>query len=401
MMRMHGFDERRLDRLREVVHGHVDRDAIGGVAWLAARDGDVEAGVAGALTRGEPSPVRRDSLFRISSMTKPVVSVGALVLVEECRLRLDDPVDDLLPELADRRVLVDPYGPVDGETVPAARPITVRDVLTFRLGLGMDFAGPWPQPLLEAMAELGLGAGPPEPQVPPAPDEWMRRLSTLPLVRQPGERWLYNTGSDVLGVLIARASEQPLDAFLRERVLGPLGMAGTGFATTDVDRLGTCYATNPESGERTVYDPPDGQWSTPPAFPSGAAGLVSTVDDVHAFAHMLLAGGRLPDGGRLLSRASVEAMTIDHTGAGPGVPGPSLDGSVGWGLGVGVVVRRTGPTQTVGSYGWEGGLGSSWANDPGERVAGVVLTTDAFTGPFPPPAPVRDFWTCVYAALGD
>jgi CubicO group peptidase (beta-lactamase class C family) len=398
---MNGFDQRRLDRLRSVVQEHVDRDAVGGVAWLVSRDDDVEAGVAGTLTRGEPAPVRPDSLFRISSMTKPIVAVAALVLVEECRLRLDDPVDDLLPELADRRVLVDPHGPVDGETVPAARTITARDVLTFRLGLGMDFEGPWPQPSLEAMAELGLGAGAPEPQVPPAPDEWMRRLSTQPLVRQPGERWLYNTGSDVLGVLIARASGQALDAFLRERVLDPLGMASSGFATTELDRLGSCYATNPETGERTVYDPPDGQWSTPPAFPSGAAGLVSTVDDVHAFAHMLLAGGRLPDGPRLLSRASVEAMTTDHIGAGPGVPGPSPDGSLGWGLGVGVVVRRNGPTHTVGSYGWDGGLGSSWGNDPGERVAGVILTTDAFTGPFPPPAVVRDFWTCAYAALAD
>jgi CubicO group peptidase (beta-lactamase class C family) len=398
---MSGFDGHRLERLRGVVQEHADRGAVGGVAWLASRDDDVEVGVAGTLTRGEPEPVRRDSLFRISSMTKPIVAVAALVLVEECRLRLDEPVDDLLPELADRRVLVDPYGPVDGETVPAARPITVRDLLTFRFGLGMDFAGPWPQPVLEAMAVLDLGAGPPEPQVPPAPDEWMRRLATLPLVRQPGERWLYNTGSDVLGVLIGRASGEPLDAFLRERVLVPLGMTSTGFATTHIDRLGSCYARNPETGERSVFDPPDGQWSTPPAFPSGAAGLVSTVDDVHAFARMLLAGGRLPDGPRLLSRASVEAMTTDHLGAGPDVPGPSPDGSQGWGLGVGVTVRRTGPTPNVGSYGWAGGLGSSWANDPRERVAGVVLTTDMFTQPFPPPAIVQDFWTCVYASLGD
>jgi CubicO group peptidase (beta-lactamase class C family) len=400
-MHMSGFDQHRLDRLNTVVQQHVASDTVGGVAWLVSRDDDVEVGVAGTLSRGEPEPVRRDSLFRISSMTKPIVAVAALVLVEECRLRLDDPVDDLLPELADRRVLVDPHGPVDGETVPATRPITVRDLLTFRLGLGMDFSAPWPQPLLEAMGERSLGGGPPEPQVPPAPDEWMRRLSTLPLVRQPGERWLYNTGSDVLGVLIARASGQPLDAALRERVLVPLGMTSTGFAATQVDRLGTCYARNPETGERVVYDAPDGQWSTPPAFPSGAAGLVSTLDDMHAFARMLLAGGRPPEGPRLLSRASVEAMTTDHIGAGPDVPGPSPDGSQGWGLGVGVTVRRTGPGPNVGSYGWAGGLGSSWANDPRERVTGVLLTTDTFTRPFPPPAIVQDFWTCLYAALGD
>src|SRR5690606_27304512 len=121
---------------------------------------------------------------RISSMTKPITAVGAIALVEDCRLRLDDPVDELLPELADRRVLADPRGPIDGATGPANRPITVRDVLTFRLGLGMDFEAPWPQPLLEAMDERGLGSGPPRPQVPPEPDEWMRRLSTLPLLHQ-------------------------------------------------------------------------------------------------------------------------------------------------------------------------------------------------------------------------
>jgi CubicO group peptidase (beta-lactamase class C family) len=398
---MSGFDPGRLQRLRDVVADHVDRDTVGGVAWLAARDDDVEVGVAGSLTRGEDEPVRRDTIFRISSMTKPITAVGALTLVEECRLRLDDPVDELLPELADRCVLVDPRGPMDGDTVPAHRPVTVRDVLTLRLGLGMDFEAPWPQPLLEAMSDLGMGAGPPEPQVPPGPDEWMRRLSTLPLLFQPGERWLYDTGSDVLGVLVARAAGQPLDGFLRERVFQPLGMVDTGFATAHAERLGSCYTINPETGERMVYDPPNGQWAEPPAFPSGAAGLVSTLDDMHAFARMLLSGGRLPSGSRLMSRASVEAMTTDQIGADRGASGPSADGSHGWGFGVGVGVRRVGPAQTVGSYGWAGGLGSSWANDPGERLIGVVLTTDMFTAAFPPPAVIRDFWTCAYAAFDD
>jgi CubicO group peptidase (beta-lactamase class C family) len=268
---MSGFDRARLERLGDVMAAHVKRDTTGGVAWLAARDEDVEVGVAGALTRGEPEPVRRDSIFRIASMTKPIVAVGALVLVEECQLRLDDKVDDLLPELADRRVLVDPRGPMDGDTVPAERPITVRDVLTFRLGLGMDFEAPWPQPLFEAMGALGMGGGPPQPQVPPEPDEWIRRLSTLPLLYQPGERWLYDTGSDVLGVLIARAAGQPLDMFLRQQVFEPLGMLDTGFATLQLDRLGSCYTISPETGERLVYDPPGGQWSKPPAFPRAAA----------------------------------------------------------------------------------------------------------------------------------
>lgn len=398
---MNEIDPRALERLRDVMSGHVEKDTVGGVVWLAARGDAVETGVAGVLTRGEPAPVRRDSIFRVASMTKPIVAVGALILVEECALRLQDPVDELLPELADRRVLVDGRGPLDGDAVPALRPITVHDVLTFRLGLGMDFEAPWPQPLLEAMGELGLGMGPPEPQGPPEPDEWMRRLSTLPLLYQPGERWLYNTGADVLGVLIARAAGEPLPDFLRTRVLEPLGMVDTGFSTTRIDRFGTCYTTDPESGERNVFDSPDGQWSTPPAFPQGGAGLVSTLDDFHAFGRMLLSGGRLPDGARLLSRASVDAMTIDQIGANGTAVGPSPDGSQGWGFGVGVQVRRTGLGPTIGGYGWAGGLGTSWGNDPSKGLVGVVLTTDAFASAFPPPAVIQDFWTCVYAAIDD
>jgi CubicO group peptidase (beta-lactamase class C family) len=398
---MSGFDHAALHRLNEIMARHVADGTVGGLAWLAACGEEVEVGVAGTLTRGDAAPVGRDSIFRIASMTKPILAVGALTLVEECRLRLDEPVDDLLPEFADRRVLVEPRGPVDGATVPANRPITVRDVLTFQLGLGMDFSAPWPQPLLEAMAALGLGAGPPEPQTPPGPDEWIRRLATLPLAYQPGERWLYHTGSDVLGVLMARAAGQPLDVVLQERVFEPLGMADTGFATSQIDRLGSCYTKDPDTGAPTVYDPPDGQWSKPPAFPSGGGGLVSTLDDMHAFGRLLVNGGRLPDGFRLVSPASVAAMTCDQLGTGPGSPGPSLDGSQGWGFGVGVQVRRTGLGPTVGSYGWAGGLGSSWGNDPNHDLVGVVLTTDAFTSAFPPPRSIQDFWTGVYAALRD
>jgi CubicO group peptidase (beta-lactamase class C family) len=395
-----GFDRQRLDRLTEVMAGHVVDGSLGGAAWLAARDDDVVVGCVGVRTRGADEPVQRDTIFRIASMTKPIVAVAALILVEECRLRVDEPIEELLPELADRRVLVDPRGPIDGETVPAKRPITLYDVLTFRLGWGMDFEAPWPQPLLEAMSELGIGSGPPQPQEVVAPDEWARRLATLPLLYQPGERWLYNTGSDVLGVLVARAAGQPLDVFLRERVFEPLGMSDTGFATQHVDRLGTCYTTNPETGEPVVYDPPGGQWSTPPAFASGGGGLVSTIDDYHAFARMLLSEGTLPDGSRLLSPAAVRAMTSDQLAV-PGGGGPSPDGSQGWGFGVGVTLRRTGIATTPGAYGWAGGLGSSWANDPTQRLLGVVLTTDMFTSAFPPPETIQDFWTCFYAAIDD
>jgi CubicO group peptidase (beta-lactamase class C family) len=395
------FDPDRIARIHDVMAGHVEHDRVGGVAWLAACGDDVRIGVAGRLTRTEDTPVARDSIFRIASITKPIVAVAALLLVEEFRLRFDEPVDDLLPELADRRVLLDPLGPIDGDTEPARRPITLDDVLTFRLGLGMDFAAPFPQPLIEAMDALGIGTAPPMPQVTPEPDEWMAKLSTLPLLHQPGERWLYHVGADVLGVLIARAAEQPLEVFVRERVLEPLGMRDTAFATPDVDRLGSCYVRDPVTRAPVLFDPPEGQWATAPRFSSGSGGLVSTVDDVRAFGRMLLAGGRLPDGTRLLSRASVAAMTTDHLGVATGAPGPSPDGSQGWGLGVGVLVRRTGLGPGAGAYGWTGGLGSVWANDPTDDIVGVVLSTDAFEGPFPPPQVIQDFWTGVYAAIDE
>jgi CubicO group peptidase (beta-lactamase class C family) len=298
--------------------------------------------------------------------------------------------------------LVDSHGPIDGETVAADRPITVHDVLTFRTGIGMDFDAPFPQPLLDAIDGLGIATAPPAPQVAPEPDEWIRRLGTLPLLHQPGARWTYHYSADILGVLIARAAGRPFEVVLRERVLDPLGMSDTAFAATDIARLGSSYERDPGTGAPVVFDPPDGQWVTPPAFPSAGGGLVSSVDDLHAFGRMLLARGRLPDGGYLVSPAAVEVMTTDQLCVPAGRPGGvTPDGSQGWGFGLGVQLRRTGLGPTVGAYGWTGGLGSSWANDPNHDVVGIVLTTDAFAGAFPMPAVIRDFWTDVYSALDD
>jgi CubicO group peptidase (beta-lactamase class C family) len=291
-------------------------------------------------------------------------------------------------------VLRDPEGPIT-ETVPAHRPITLRDLLTFRLGLGMDFANfDRPQPVLERIAELGVGSGPPRPQEPPAPDEWMRRLGTLPLSYQPGERWLYHIGSEVTGVLVARAAGQPLAEFLGERIFEPLGMSDTGFFVPPdrLDRFGPCWTTKPDTGTIDEYDPASGQWSTPPPFPSGGGGLVSTVDDYAAFADLLLGEGRAR-GQRIVSPASVAAMVTAHVETGPD-PAAGL----GWGFGVGVQLRRTGVVRSQGSYGWDGGLGSSWVNDPVEGLTGVLLTNRTFSSPVPPPV-VQDFWTCAYTAL--
>ena len=201
---------------------------------------------------GQRSTVRRlqrDSLFRVASFTKPIVAAAAMILVDELRLSMDSPVDDLLPELAHPVVLRQPDGPLD-DTVPAGRPITLRDLLTFRLGLG-ESDNP---ALRQREEELELRTfGPPVPRTPLEPDEWMRRLGTLPLQFQPGERWLYSTGSHVLGVLIARATGQPLEDFLRERIFEPLGMHDTGFTASDPARLTTAYVGD------DVLDPAVGQ----------------------------------------------------------------------------------------------------------------------------------------------
>ncbi len=394
------FDPTRLARLHDVLVRHVETGGVPGLAWMVARHGEAHAGAAGTLTAGGDVPVERESLFRISSMTKPLTAAAALVLVEECRIRLDDPVDEFLPELADRRVLARPDGPVD-DTVPAARAVTLRDLLTFRLGLGMDFAATGPQTAMQVMVEQGIEVGPPAPGRGLPPDEWMRRIGAVPLERQPGERWLYHTSAEVLSVLIARVAGQPFPDFLRERLFEPLGMGGTAFSVADGDleRFGPVYWTDPETGERTEYDAPDGQWSAPPMFPNGADGLVSTVDDYLAFAEMLLGGGEAR-GARILSGPTVRAMTNDQLTDEQRRTGPDPTGATGWGFGVGVCVQGVNPARGAGCYGWDGGMGSTWSNDPGEDLVGILLMNQAFSAPMPP-AVVTDFWTATYAAIAD
>jgi CubicO group peptidase (beta-lactamase class C family) len=380
--------------MQSVLEGHVTRGAVPGLVWLIARGDDVRAGALGVRDVETRAPMTRDTLFRISSMTKPVTAVAALILLEECRLRLDDPVDELLPELADRRVLAVPGGSLDA-TVPAARPVTVRDLLTSRLGLGMDFSGA-PQPSMARLSASGLNAGPPAPARNPGPDGYLKLLGSVPLEHQPGERWMYHTSYDVLGALVGRASGTSYDAFLTERLLTPLGMRDTGFAVPNENlaRFGPSYATDPGSGVRALFDPSHGQWATPPAFPGGGDGLVSTADDFLRFAEILRRGGR-----PLLSRASVAAMTVDHlTPQQHAAAGPDQDGALGWGFGVGVQLRRTGLTRSPGSYGWDGGMGTTWCNDPAEDLIAILMTNQMWTSPNPPPV-ARDFLTCAYTAL--
>ena len=397
-----GLSRARLNRMHDFMAGYVERGEVPGLVTLVSRRGEVHVDVIGTQAFGDATPMRSDTIFRISSMTKPVIAVATMILIEECKLRMDDPVDTLLPELSERQVLKRFDGPLD-DTVPAKRAITVRDLLTFRLGFGQVMASPDAYPILKAANELQIGMGPPSPSTMPPPDEWMRRLGGLPLMHQPGEQWMYNTGSDVLGVLIARASGQPLETFLRERIFEPLGMKDTGFSVPEasLDRLATSYWTNPTSGKRTVYDEPmGGQWSCPPSFPSGAGGLVSTIDDYLAFGQMLLSQGK-HHGERILSRLSVEAMTTDQlTPEQKAVSSlvPGFFDNHGWGFGVSIITRRDDISAVPGRYGWDGGMGTSWYSDPREEMVIILLTQCPFT----PPHPLNvDFWTLAYQAIDD
>src|SRR6266568_1067922 len=399
-----GLSKARLSRMHEVMAGYVERGDVPGLVTLVSRRGEVHVDVIGTQAFKDPDPMRRDTIFRISSMTKPIIAVATMILVEECKLRLDEAVDALLPELAERQVLKRLDGPLD-DTVPAERPITVRDLLTFRMGFGQMLAPPDAYPILSAANEQQIGMGPPSPSTMPAPDEWMRRLGSLPLMHQPGEQWMYNTGSDVLGVLLARASGQPLETFLRERLFEPLGMKDTGFSMPEasLDRLATSYWTNFETGALEVYDEArSGQWSRPPAFPSGAGGLVSTIDDYLAFGQMMLSQGK-HGSERLLSRLSVETMTTDQlTPEQKAVSGlvPGYFDSHGWGFGVSVVTRRDDIAAVPGRYGWDGGMGTSWYSDPREGMVTILMTQRAWTSPSPPDV-CLDFWTSAYQAIDD
>src|SRR6266480_6072103 len=272
-----------LKGLHAAAERHVGDDRVPGLVALVARGGQVHVEALGRLTVGGP-PVARDSIFRIASTTKPITAAATLAVAAEGLIGLDEPVDRLLPEMAGRRVLRRMEGPLD-DTVPAARAITVRDLLTFTFGFGMVgemFASPTPWPVVAATQELRLATiGPPDPPVPPDPDTWIARLGSLPLLAQPGERWMYNTGAQVLGVLVARAAGQPFSEVLATRIFEPLGMRDTGFWAADTRRLATAY--QPTAGGLAVWDEPGGKWSRPPAFGDGAAGLVSTADDLLAF----------------------------------------------------------------------------------------------------------------------
>ncbi len=360
--------------LQDVVEGQVAAGVVPGAVALVAVGDDVTVGVAGEQVVGGPR-MARDSLFRLASITKPVVAAATMALVDRGRLGLDDPVSRWLPELDEPSVLRTPSSPVD-DVVPAVRPITVRHLLTFQGGHGFpsDFSLPVVQRLFDDLLQ-----GPPQPQAVAPPDEWMARLAAIPLLHQPGEGWTYNTGSDVLGVLLARVEEAPLGVVLADTVLDPLGMDDTGFAVPPGGggRMTSYHRREPGTGALALVDPPDGQWATVPAFPSGAGGLVSTAADWLAFGRMLLAGGR-HGGHQVLSEASVAAMLTSQVEAEPG--SPFLRGQ-GWGLGGSVDLATHDPWEVPGRYGWVGGTGTAAHVIPSRDAVVVWMSQVELAGP--------------------
>ncbi|QKW23679.1 beta-lactamase family protein [Kitasatospora sp. NA04385] len=369
--------------LQALLDRRVADGTVPGAVALVARPGEVETAAAGELGRGSP--------VRIASVGKPVTAAAVLQLVDDGVLALDDPVERWLPELADRRVVRTPHAPVT-DTVPADRPVTVRDVLESRAGYGFpaDFTLPALAPLF---AELGQG--PPQPQRVAPPDEWAAVLAGIPMLHQPGAAWLYNTCSDIQGVLVSRATGRPLDQVLEERLFDPLGMPDTAFHASP-DRLCPLYRPGPD-GTLAVVDPPDGQWSTPPPFPSGAGGLVSTLDDVFTFLRMLRSGGRAEDGRRVLSLGAVRLMTTDHLTEHQRADSELFLEGQGWGYGGSVDVTGRDPWNVPGRYGWVGGTGTAAHVVRSTGLVTVLLTQREMTGPTPPPL-MREFWR--YAADG-
>jgi len=395
-----GFSKARLARFGSLLAASVERGDMPGLVALIDRRGETHVEIHGHLAFGSVEKMRRDTIFRIASLTKPVVAAAAMTMVEEGRLRLDDPVDELLPELANRRVLKNLEGSLD-DTVPAHRSITLRDLLTFRLGIGAVMVFPSKYPIQKAMDEAGVGPGPCLPGIPA--DDYMKRLGALPLVHQPGERWMYHTGSEVLGILLARAAGQSLETVLRERTFEPLGMKDTGFhvPADKLKRLASAYMHDHAAGKLVLFDDATAsRWSKPPVFEAGGGGLVSTVDDYLAFHRMMLAKGR-HGRKRVLSRPAVELMTTDQLLPSQKEGADLFFGTTkGWGMGLSVTVRRTDLWETPGRFGWDGGYGTSGYSDPTEEMVGILFTQRMMDSPRPPRV-YTDFWNGAYQAIDD
>lgn len=366
--------------LSGLLRKYVDDGSLPGAVAVIERGGTAEFAAVGARSLGG-APMTRDSIFRIASLTKPITAAAVLMLVEDGRIALDDPVSRWLPELADPVVVRTPTGPAD-DVVPIARPITVHDLLTSQTGWG--FASDFGLPAVRELFSVQIDGR--EVQGFPSADVWLANLAKVPMLYQPGESWLYDTSSTLQGVLVSRVAGA-LPDFLAERVFAPLGMNDSAFIVPadKRDRFTSYYRGT------TLADPPEGQWSTMPALPLGSGGLAGTVDDWLAFGRMLLAGGVGPDGRRLLSAESVRLMTTDHTTAAQREIGALFLEGQGWGMGMSVDIAELAPWNVVGRYGWVGGTGTSAYITPSTGTIAGLLTQSGADDPVAPEW-MRAFW---------
>ncbi len=374
---LQGFDRDRLGRLDAVLHRYVDEGRLPGVQTLVSRRGELVHRDRYGVTDVETgAPVADDTLYRIYSMTKPITSVALMVLFEEGRVLLEDPVSRWLPELADLRVWVD--GTADApETRPLETPLTVHHVLTHTSGLTYGFQYAHPVDELYRRDDLGT-FGVPDYDL----DEGMARLGRMPLLFEPGTRWNYSMSTDVCGALVERISGVPLDVFLRTRILEPLGMADTGFHApeADADRCSTLYACTPSTPMLAIA--PAASMTRPATFLSGGGGLVSTADDYLRFGHMLLGEGEL-DGARILSPRTLRSMTRNHLPGGRTLnemgqttfSEVTMEGT-GFGLGFSVLVDPAANLSlgSEGLYAWGGAASTAFWVDPAEELVVVFMT---------------------------
>ena len=391
-----GMSPERLERVTAVLDKYIAAGDIAGAVSLIYRHGEVaHLSARGFQDMDAKTPMQRDTIFGLASMTKPITAVAAMMLVEEGKLSLDEPLDQWLPELADRKVLNDPNGPLD-EVHDAPRPITLRDLLRYTMGIGTaGYAGIAAEaPVAEAFAALRGGG-----EI--TADEFMKRLGALPLVYAPGERFMYNTPSRVTGVLISRVSGMGLDRFMETKMFEPLGMNDTGFwvPADKRGRLATYYRGGEQPGTLVPVANDGARYMAPPVFPSGAGGLASTVDDYLTFARMMLNKGEV-DGVRILSRPSVELMTTDHM---PEEPHkrffirPDFWRGAGVGFGFEVTTKRFNLGPSVGSFWWNGATGVAWTVDPHEDM--IFLRFIQRSGA--PSEFSADYMQAVYQAIVD
>lgn len=362
--------------LQRVADEAVEQHGVPGVVAAIADAQGTAVAVAGERAIGGAG-MTRDTVFRIASVTKPIIAAAASALVDRGVLRLDAPVVEWLPELAELRVLRHPAAQLD-DSVPAERPLLVEHLLALTGGLG--FTGDTGTPLAKALTDR-LRQGRDDPAGWPGPDAWLAEAAGLPLAHEPGEGWTYNTGYDIVGVLLARAAGRSLGRVLADTLLEPLGMVDTGFRLRpeQVPRTATAYSA--EGSGLAPIDGPDGAWTGDIAFESGSGGLVSTVDDLLAFGRMLLAAGAAPasaGGGRVLSPAAVARILAPGE---PSAPDDVFLEGQSWSLGGSVDVVERHPWEVLGRYGWIGGSGTALYVYPAARQVAVWLSQRELAAP--------------------